>query len=253
MDNIIKEDTIRKIELGFNVKILIAGVSGSHMWGLNTPKSDIDIRGVYLAPLKQVLSLEPGADTIEATWDDVDIQFYEVKKAFNMLNRNNGNLVELILSPTVFYDTKDVDWQNIARSYVVKSLYRYYKGYYHSQRERASRNRGGKALLYTYREVMQGIWLLRKGEIVHNFHELKRKFEQEFFKLAHLEQCIPRENWNKPVSEPELRAFEAEWEALCGILEREYKSSSLPDIYNGYDKLNEMLLKLRIEQTQDTH
>jgi hypothetical protein len=250
MLNIIKAETIHKIELGFNVKVLIAGISGSHMWGLNTPESDIDIRGIYIAPLKQILSLEPGADTIEATWDDVDVQFYEVKKAFNMLNRNNGNLVELILSPTVFYDTKEVDWQKIARSYVVKSLYRYYKGYYHSQRERASRNRGGKALLYTYREIMQGIWLLRKGKIIHDFHELKHRFEGEFFKLVHLEQYIPRENWNKPVSQEQLREFEAEWESLCGILEREYKSSSLPDTYDGYDLLNETLLKLRIEPAQ---
>jgi len=250
--DIIKEgmNTIEKIKKGFNVKILTAGISGSHMWGLNTPESDIDIRGIYVAPIEQVLSLEHGADTIEATWGEVDVQFYEVKKAFNMLNKNNGNLVELLLSPTVFYDTKEVPWRYIAKTYLVKELFHYYKGYYHSQRERASRNRGGKALLYTYREIMQGIWLMRKGEIIHNFYDLKRKFEKEFFTLAHLEPYIARENWNKPVSPDELRMFEAEWEGLIGVLEREHKTSSLPESFDGYEQLNKVLLELRLGRTR---
>jgi uncharacterized protein len=245
------EGIISKIEQGFNVRVLFAGISGSHMWGLETAESDIDVRGIYISPLKQVLALHSGADTIEATWGNVDIQFYEVKKAFSMLNNNNGNLIELILSPTAFWDTKEVDWLKIAKSYTVKNLYRYYKGYYHSQRERASRNRGGKALLYTYREIIQGIWLMRKGEIVHNFHELKNKFEREFYKPAHLDPYIARENWNKPVSDEELRMFEAEWEALCGILEREYKSSSLPEKYDGYEILNKTLIDLRLKEDKE--
>jgi uncharacterized protein len=240
-------ETITKIETGFNVRVLVAGVSGSHMWGLDTTESDIDIRGIYVAPIEQVLSVHPGADTIEATWDDIDVQFYEVKKAFNMLNKNNGNLVELLLSPTIFYNTNEVQWKQTARNHLVKDLFHYYKGYYHSQRERASRNRGGKALLYTYREVMQGIWLMRKGEIIHNFYDLKHKFEKEFFTLTHLEPYITRENWNKPVSPDELRVFKAEWEVLVGVLEREYKSSSLPENFDGYKQLNEVLLNLRLK------
>ncbi|MFA6006051.1 MAG: nucleotidyltransferase domain-containing protein [Patescibacteria group bacterium] len=245
------ENIVNKIEQGFNVRVLFAGISGSHMWGLETPESDIDVRGIYVAPLKQVLALHSGADTIEATWGNVDIQFYEVKKAFNMLNNNNGNLIELILSPTVFWDSKEVDWPKIAKSYIVKKLYRHYKGYYHSQRERASRNRGGKALLYTYREIMQGIWLMRKGELVHNFHELKNRFEREFYKLAYIDPYIARENWNKLVSAEELRMFEAEWEALCGVLEREYRSSSLPETYDGYDFLNKTLVDLRLKVVEE--
>jgi predicted nucleotidyltransferase len=233
---------------GYGVRPLFLCITGSHMWNLAEPDADLDIRGIFIKPTDIVLSMHKGADTIEACnvmRKDIDIQMYEVEKAFDMLQVHNGNVVEMLLSPTCFYKTMDVDWIQIAKRYLTKRLAHYYKGYYHSQRERAMRNRGGKALTYTYREIYQGIWLMRTGKLVYDFHELKNIFEREFMPSKILDKWLNRKTWNTPVSEKEILKFEKEWEVLLSIFEREYRASNLPEDYDGYSVLNEELLEMR--------
>ncbi len=241
------QEIVRFIE-GYGVKPLFLCVTGSHMWGLNEPDSDLDIRGIYQKPTEIVLSLHKGADTIEACnvlRKDIDIQLYEVEKALNMLQSFNGNIVEMLLSPTVFYQTLDVDWQKLAKPFLTKRLAHYYKGYYFSQRRRAAVNRGSKALVYTYREIYQGIYLMRYGKLVYDFRELKTYFDKEFKPSPLLDEWMDRKSWNKPVSEENIRKFEAEWDMLLAIFEREYRNSTLPETYENYSCLNEILLDLR--------
>jgi uncharacterized protein len=234
---------------GYGVKPLFMCITGSHMWNLNEPNSDLDIRGIYIKPTEMILSLHKGKDTIEACnvlRKDIDIQFYEIEKAFNMLQAHNGNIVEMLLSPTTFYQTLEVDWQKIAKKYLTKKLAHYYKGYYFSQRERATRNRGGKALVYTYREIYQGIYLMRHGKLIYDFHELKNYFEKEYQPSKLLDKFLDRKkSWSVPVPEETLRKFEAEWEVLLSIFDREYRTSQLPETFDGYSELNDLLLDLR--------
>jgi len=234
---------------GYGVKPLFLCITGSHMWNLNEPDSDLDIRGIYIKPTDIVLSLHKGSDTIEACnvlRKDIDIQLYEIEKAFKMLQAHNGNTVEMLLSPTVFYQTIDVDWQRIAKKYLTKKLAHYYKGYYFSQRKRAARNRGSKALVYTYREIYQGIYLMRHGKLIYDFRELKNYFEKEYQPSKLLDKFLDRKkSWNIPVSEEMLRKFEKEWDVLLAIFDREYRTSSLPETFDGYTELNDLLLDLR--------
>ena len=73
---------------GYGVRPLFLCVTGSHMWNLAEPNADLDIRGIFVKPTEIILSLHEGADTIEACnvlRKDIDIQLYEVEKAFQML------------------------------------------------------------------------------------------------------------------------------------------------------------------------
>ncbi len=233
---------------GYNVRPLFLCVTGSHMWNLAEPNSDLDIRGIYIKPTKTILSLHPGSDTIEACnvlRKDIDIQLYEVQKAFDMLQSHNGNVVEMLLSPTTFYQTMDVDWQDIAKKYLTKRLSHYYKGYYQSQRKRAARNRGGKALVYSFREIFQGIYLMRHGKLVYDFRKLKMEFEKEFQPSDMLDKFMDRKDWTTPVDEETLHKFEKEWDMLLAIFEREYRTSVLPEDFDGYGMLNSLLMELR--------
>ena len=229
---------------------LYLAVSGSHMWGLNRPDSDLDVRGIYLAPTEQILSLDPGRDTIEALnvlGKDVDIQLYELGKALGMLRKHNGNLVELLFAPTCFYNSNTVPWHELATKFVTKKLSHYYKGYFHSQRKRSATNRGGKALLHTYREIMAGIVLMRTGYIVYDFTTLKRTFEEMYKWRSHLlDSFMNRSEWRNPVSEERLNAFMVEWEKLEELLASEVEKSELPDGYDGYKVLNSILLRHRL-------
>ncbi len=232
------------------VKPLYLAISGSHMWGLARPDSDLDIRGVYIDPLEKVLSLHPGRDTIEALGilgKDIDIQMYELGKALGMLNKHNGNLVELMMSPTCFYDSGTVDWRMLVNKFITKKLAGYYLGYYSSQRKRAAVNRGGKALLYTYKTVLTGIMLMRTGRVILDFRELKSEFEYTYlWRSRLLDRFLARDDWNQPVDEEKLSLFECEWEVLCSLLKEEVAKSTLPEGYDGYDELNALLLQQRL-------
>jgi len=229
-------------------------VSGSHMWNLARPDSDLDIRGVYLAPLPRVLSLHPGADTIEGQHilgGEVDLQLYEVGKALSMLARGNGNAVEMLLAPTVFYAHPNAEyWQSLARPFLTKKLRAYYMGYLHSQRKRAGQARGSKSLVYTYREGLAGICLLKTGRIIYDFHELRAWFEQHYWQSPLLVEFMAA---REPVGEEKWRRFEAEWDALVLEMERAAQESTLPEAYDGYPELNNRLLGWRLDAAGHAH
>lgn len=232
----------------FGVRPLFLCITGSHMWNLARPDSDLDIRGIYVKPTDVALSLYKGDDTITEyaiLSKDIDLTLFEAEKAFQMLLKHNGNIVEMLLSPTVFYQDESIDWQGIAKKFITKKLGNYYKGYYHSQRKRAMRNRGGKALVYTFREIYQGIWLMAHGQIIHDFKLLKELVENEFGKSPLLGKYEDRETWYRPLTPQEIIAFESEWESWLQIFEKARQESRLPNDYDGYHNLNEELLDLR--------
>ena len=46
---------------------VFATVSGAHLYGFASPDSDVDLRGAFLLPLRDVLGLRPAAETITVT------------------------------------------------------------------------------------------------------------------------------------------------------------------------------------------
>ena len=231
---------------------LFLAVSGSHMWDLNRPGSDLDVRGIYLDPLEKVLALHPGQDTVEAVdilGGKVDLQLYELGKALRMLDNNNGNLVELFLADTAFYSAPTPQfWEQLAKRFLTKSLAKYYVGYYTSQRNRAAKNRGSKALVYTYREALAGIVLLETGELIHGFWALKERFRRLHpeWDFALLEAFMRKEYWREPVSEEPMRRFEAEWDRLLKMLCQAEEHSTLPGYHGQTRRLNQILLDARL-------
>jgi len=232
----------------YNAKVLFLAVTGSYMWNLNKEDADLDIRGVYIKPTKQILSIHKGRDTIESCGimnKDIDIQLYEIEKALKMLLKPNGNTVEMLMSPTVFYQEKNIDWRGMAKKSLCRKLSNYYKGYAHSQRERAARNRGGKALTYTYREIMAGTWLMRTGKIIYDFRKLKPMFEEFYgfkstlldWSMENKETSVEKEVWDK--------GFLNDWEMLLRIFDDEKSRSILPEDVDNYTEFNDLLLKLR--------
>lgn len=246
-----KDKVIDWIKKTYQVKPLFLCIAGSHMWGLNTKHSDLDIRGVYLKPTREVLSIHPGRDTIErvgAINDEVDIQLYELGKLLRGLLKSNGNYIEMLLSPLVFYKTENTNWREIGKKSISKKLAAYYKGYAHSQRKRAAKNRGGKALLYTYREIMAGIWLMRTKKIIFNFLSLKRDFEKHYgftsslldWSLNHKDVPIEDKVWE--------HEFKDDWQELIAIFEDEKSKSELPESVENTAEFNELLLKVRLKR-----
>jgi uncharacterized protein len=71
-------------------------IAGSRAYGLATPTSDTDIKGVFITPLRQWLGRDHPVQLNNAT---NDIVFYELGRYVDLLTKNNPNLIELLFSP----------------------------------------------------------------------------------------------------------------------------------------------------------
>lgn len=244
---------IRHIMRTRNCRLEFLALTGSHLWGLETEQSDIDLRGVFGWNANRALCLFPGRDNYEAKKESgLDYQVYEYAKALKMLLGNNGNLVELFLSPYTLYRT---DWGekmgDIARRCITKALSKYYLGYATGQRKRAFRNRGGKALIYTYREIFAGIWLMHSGEIIFNFPDLIELVWRQWGPFYTLRWAM--QNRFTPAGTKIMEAFEEEWNELVHIFKGERDGSSLPEYPPGELKelCNALMLAYRISRVKE--
>lgn len=242
---------LSEIESTSSYSIEFAAVTGSHSWGLATTESDIDIRGVFGKPLYQILSLHPGKDVCQGTFtfDPFDWQLYEIAKTLRMLCAANGNVVQMFYNPLIVRCT---EWgerlRELAELCLTKRLARYFLGYATSQRKRAMRNRGGKALLYTFREMYAGIYLMAEGEIIFDFGELSDIVWVRWFKSNVLPWAMAHRHTPMPFDiEGE---FEAEWLELQEIMLREVVHSSLParEPEDFEARCNDLLIDYRLHK-----
>lgn len=76
--------------------ILFEVISGSKSFGLNTPTSDTDIKGVYYLPKEQFYGLHYIPQISNETNDEV---YYELGRFVELLLKNNPNILEILASP----------------------------------------------------------------------------------------------------------------------------------------------------------
>lgn len=98
--------------------------------GGESKDSDYDVRFLYIRKTDDYLKLEGIRDVIEWQLDDVlDINGWDIQKAFRLLYKSNPTLLEWLSSPIVYKKTEEVDQlvkliQNYFSS--KKSLYHYW-------------------------------------------------------------------------------------------------------------------------------
>jgi len=78
-------------------KIIFECVAGSHAYGTSMPQSDVDIRGFFTIPNEDYLSLIHPPQQIGDTKHD--ITYYSLKRAFELLQTANPNIIELLWMP----------------------------------------------------------------------------------------------------------------------------------------------------------
>lgn len=83
-------------ELKQSGHIIFECISGSRAYGLNTPTSDTDIRGVFVLPEDAFYSLNY-VDQINNETND--IVYYELRKFIELCASNNPNILELLNVP----------------------------------------------------------------------------------------------------------------------------------------------------------
>ena len=79
-----------------NNLIILECISGSRAYGLETPESDTDIKGVFLLPKMDFYGLDYVPQVSNET---NDIVFYEFNRFMQLLSLNNPNILELLNTP----------------------------------------------------------------------------------------------------------------------------------------------------------
>ena len=72
-------------------------ITGSRSYGLDTAKSDTDIRGVFILPKDMYYGLEY---TGQVNNETNDIVYYELKRFMELLAKNNPNILEMLNTPS---------------------------------------------------------------------------------------------------------------------------------------------------------
>ncbi len=156
-------------------KILFVSSVGSHMWGMQTEESDIDLAIIYAASTKAILrgekiSCTTGQEIAVRNGEVYDIIGWEVGHLIDQLIRGNINAIwyassPLIIKPSAFQkDLADIVASNISRS-----CHHSIKGMAESQikSEKALKNSrmAGKGLQTALRTINFGIRLMSQGII----------------------------------------------------------------------------------------
>lgn len=76
--------------------IVFEGIVGSQAYGISTPTSDIDKKGVFIQPLEEMLS----SGYVEQVSDEKhDTTFFEIGRFLDLLRSNNPTVLELLNLP----------------------------------------------------------------------------------------------------------------------------------------------------------
>lgn len=76
--------------------IIYECISGSRAYGLATPESDVDIKGVFILPWEDYF----GLNYVEQVSNETnDIVYYELRRFVELLSKSNPNIIELLYTP----------------------------------------------------------------------------------------------------------------------------------------------------------
>jgi len=242
---------LRAIAAAHPRPLLFATVSGAHLYGFASPDSDYDLRGVHLLPAEEVVGLEPGPETIERSAIegglDLDLVTHDAAKFFRLLLKNNGYVLEQLLSPLVVLSSPaHEEIVALAPSCITRHHAHHYQGFAARQwtlfdKERPRRV---KPLLYTYRVLLTGIHLMRTGRVEANLVRLAAEA-----KLGWIDDLVARKvagREKETLPDDDIAFHIAEVGRLTAALDRAAAESRLPESPTAGPALHALLVRLRL-------
>jgi len=235
--------------------LLFATVSGAHLYGFPSANSDFDLRGVHILPLDAVLGLQIDEETIESSriedGVELDLVTHDAKKFFSLMLKRNGYVLEQLLSPLVLQggETHE-ELKEIASRCITRHHSHHYLGFAKSQWKLFAKETPPhvKPLLYTYRVLLTGLFLMRTGRIEANLVILN-----EDFKLPFLADLIARKTGgteHQTLNDADMNFHEKEYNRLVERLEQARDESTLPESPSAGKELDDLLKRLRLESNR---
>ncbi len=236
--------------------LLFATISGAHLYGFPSADSDVDLRGVHILPLNEVIGLRDGRETVEKTGIDeaieMDLVTHDVRKFMKLMLKRNGYVLEQLLSPLVVHTTSEhEELKKLATRCITRHHAHHYKGFANGQwrllqKDTATTGKPPrvKPLLYVLRVLLTGIQLMSTGEIEANLQQLN-----EHFRLSYVDDLIARKTQGcekELLSSSDMEFYEREYDRLFNLLVEEAEQSHLPETATAEPALSQLLVHIRL-------
>jgi predicted nucleotidyltransferase len=130
------------IQLPSTFKLIFRCLHGSHLYGTQTPLSDIDERGVFIPDERYFYGFLNRTEQFEDKKND--ITYFEIRKFMQLAINNNPNIIELLFVPKYKWLQNTVDWLQIYKNrelFLSKKCKYTFSGYAHSQFNRIKLHR----------------------------------------------------------------------------------------------------------------
>jgi uncharacterized protein len=235
--------------------LLFATISGAHLYGFPSSDSDFDLRGAHVLPLQAVLGLNLKHETLEDSRVieglEMDIVSHDVRKFFGLLLKKNGYVLEQLFSPLIVHTTPEhEELKGLAKSCLTRNHAHHYLGFAAGQWRLLEREDPPriKPLLYLYRVLLTGIWLMRTGEVEANLPVLNQSFQLPQIDDLILMKTQGEEQAVLPTSD--LSFHHSEFQRLLALLEEAQALSSLREAptEEAQQGLSELLIRLRLNK-----
>jgi uncharacterized protein len=235
--------------------LLFATISGAHLYGFPSADSDFDLRGAHILPVETMVGLDVSDETLEDSRVieglEMDIVSHDIRKFFTLLLKKNGYVLEQLYSPLIVHTSPEhAELKSIARGCITRHHSHHYFGFSETQWKLFLKEspRRVKPLLYVYRVLLTGIWLMRTGEIEPNLVTLN-----ETFRLHYLPDLVARKTGGpeqSTLTDADIAFHESEYLRLRGELQAAHDASRLieepaPETRRA---LNDLLVRVRLKR-----
>ncbi|QFQ96260.1 nucleotidyltransferase domain-containing protein [Streptomyces phaeolivaceus] len=230
--------------------LLFATVSGAHLYGFPSRDSDVDLRGAHLLPAAELVGLREPEETRSRMWDrdgvEMDLVTHDLRKFARLMLRRNGYVLEQLLSPLVVHTGESHrELVALAPGVLTRHHAHHYRGFAITQWRLFEKTGELKPLLYTFRVLLTGIHLMRRGEVEAHLPTLLPQLAEAPAYLPDLVAAKAALEHGK--AEVDQERVAADVERLHGVLDEEQALSALPESPSAHDALHDFVVRVRLE------
>ena len=240
---------------GRNAKLINLTISGAHLYGFESPDSDIDYRGMFIANTREFLGLHKLRDIIEMKVDNNDMVLFELSKELDLCLKGNCNVLEHLNADQIFTSKEFVKLKQLINNAFGKDgLYNSYKGMatFNFKKFILGGKSTVKKYLYVFRGLMAGIYVLQTGQIQPNIEVLNK-----YFKIPEVKKLIEIKKAGKedmiPPKDLDTGTLESKISELLDKIDDAYSKSKIAEKPSEEEirKINEAIVNMRLDYLRE--
>ncbi len=224
-------------------------LSGAHAYGFPSKDSDLDLKGIHVAPTVSFLGLNEAVSTVDFTTVvegvELDYTSNEIGHALHGILSGNGNFIERVLGRAqVVTSPLLAELVPLVERSLSRRLHAHYRGFCLSQQKLLAKDLTVKKLLYVLRTALTGIFALETGAIEADLGRLAERYP-----IPRLQELVTRKvtGENVGLGEDEVREFQPHVDALMARLDTARASSVLPELPPNGAEIEAWLVALRVK------